>query len=236
MSSTFADARSLIKQFPNTCVDNFYKSPDRIREFALSLNFSRNSSRYPGRRTEDLSKADIDFFDKFRAKLLALHYESLQGVECSIETSFQLVPPYSPEENSPKNRGWIHRDGGNGCLLSGIIYLTPNINKNCGTSLFQIKKGMKLEQEYEASVRECYYGSGIDDNYDNAIELNHDKFDETVTFYNIYNRLVSFDAGSWHAANSFYASDKARLTQVFFVFGVKLASTPLIRSALQNDL
>jgi hypothetical protein len=95
---------------------------------------------------------------------------------------------------------------------------------------------MKLEQEYEASVRECYYGSSIDDNYDNAIELNHDKFDETVTFYNIYNRLVSFDAGSWHAANSFYASDKPRLTQVFFVFGVKLASTPLIRSAIQNDL
>ena len=46
--------------FPS-CVDNFFEDPDKIREFALSLNFNEDGD-YPGYRTKELAKIDQNLY------------------------------------------------------------------------------------------------------------------------------------------------------------------------------
>ena len=58
--------------FPTTCIDNFYKDPDGIRNFALSLNYNDNSGNFPGLRTDNLNKIDAQFYKQSVNKLLSL--------------------------------------------------------------------------------------------------------------------------------------------------------------------
>ena len=55
--------------FPITCLDNFYKDPDKIREFALSCEYKKPSGNYPGLRTEQIKFIDAEFFNNFCFKL-----------------------------------------------------------------------------------------------------------------------------------------------------------------------
>ena len=43
------------ESFPITCYDNFYKDPDTIRKFALTLDYTTDGGFSPGFRTKCLS-------------------------------------------------------------------------------------------------------------------------------------------------------------------------------------
>lgn len=208
-----------MRKFPTTCIDGFYSDPDAVRRFALEQDFCHSSPEWPGKRTKSLDELNKPFFHMFCEKLFSIHYDMKdRQLNWRVITTFQLVPPYSEEEDSPKNMGWIHRDDwsddqGNNTIYAGIIYLTPDINRNCGTSLFK-RINYRLK---ETNAKQDYYGKGIDSNFDENMLEQSIEFEESVRFYNYYNRLVSFDATEYHGVNSFYSSSEPRLTQPFFV-------------------
>ena len=41
-------------KFPTLCVDDFYKNPKQIRDYALSLNYNKDLGIFPGERTKYL--------------------------------------------------------------------------------------------------------------------------------------------------------------------------------------
>ena len=196
------------------CVDNFYSDPDRIREFALAQEFvSSKSGEWPGVRTKDLNLIDEKFFNLFCDKLFSLFVNLKHTqIKYQIKTNFQIVSSMSPDPASPKNSGWIHVD--QGTVFAGVIFLTPDIDLNCGTSIFKLVDKDKLDH---SNTKVDFYKNKIDNQYDDRITKHRDAYVETIRFNNIYNRLVCFDSESSHGANSFYSSTELRLTQVFFV-------------------
>ena len=223
-----------MKNFPALCVDNFYSDPDKVREFALAQTYTKpDNGVYPGKRTSELVNLDRTLFDSFCQRLFSIYYDLRKSeVDLEISTSFQLVEPYENDAQSLKNRGWIHVDS-RGVVFAGVVYLTPNIDGNCGTSLYQLIDESLFDT---SSAKEDYYLHSIDNDFDGAWARTNSAFKETARFNNVYNRLISFDSETFHGINSFYTDKEPRLTQPFFVTKVTTDSaTPLLRMRSFNE-
>ena len=62
--------------FPAVCVDNFYSDPDRVREWALSLEYKPPpAGQWPGKRSEKLHILDSKFFNDFCCKIFSLYFD-----------------------------------------------------------------------------------------------------------------------------------------------------------------
>ena len=205
-----------MRDFPAICVDDFYSDPDSIREWALTLDYDpciKAGGTWPGRRTESLHRIDPVFFDQFCRKIFSLYIDVEQpGPEWRVLTQFQLIDSYDSDSRSKKNTGWIHYD--TGAIFGGIIYLTPNINENCGTSLYKQVKEYNGNENLLAKQR--FFKEGYSDDYEERMVEHESHFLETIEYKNIYNRMISFDSYTAHRANSFY-STTPRLTQIFFI-------------------
>jgi hypothetical protein len=215
--------------FPTIVVDNFWDNPNWVREYALSQKFDV-AGKYPGMRTKNLDELNPQLFEKFVKKVYGIYYdlESIErdGIDLSIriETSFQLIPPYTGDPNDAKDQGWIHMD--HSAIFAGIIYLNPSNPFECGTSIYKPIDESKLD--WSQQERLDFWMGGKEDNYYQAFENNNSNFIETINVSNVYNRLISFDAYSYHGAQNFVTHDEPRLTQVFFVYDSTIES-PLDR-------
>jgi hypothetical protein len=201
-----------MNNYPVMITDGFYSNPDKVREWALSLEYSDSDKTYPGRRTAPLSEIDRDFFHCSVTKFLSLYYDLTNIYEYEVYSAFQLIDPFSPDKSSPSNLGWIHQDSGD-VSLAGILYL--NQTPSSGTNIYEPKEGIDPFDDQEQ--RHKLYGENIiDDDYISAIKRHRDSFNETITVSNKYNRLLSFGSELWHGVDNFH-NDEPRLTQVFFV-------------------
>jgi hypothetical protein len=219
-----------MNNFPSFCVDGFYEDPDYVRELALKeINENPIDVKgvYPGKRTRQLRDINSGLFDKFCHKFFSIFYDmNFSRVRWLMDTTFQLVEPFSKDENSPINRGWVHLDGHVVC--AGVVYLTPDININSGTSVFRLDNQDTVNVGDE---KKKFYTGGEFEEYEAAINRHNSSYTETVRFNNIYNRIIGFDATSYHGVNSYYDKNQFRLTQVFFVHGIDSNSkTPIVRS------
>lgn len=206
-----------MKRFPVTCYDGFYKDPDKIREYALSLEYSKDpNGAWPGKRTSYISSLNPKLFELFVNKISYLFYDLTNSLQMSIQTCFYIVNSFDDDSESIKNKGWIHRDSNNegerNYDFAGIVYLTPDIELDSGTSIYRLKTKNFIDY---SDNRTSYYKDGIDDEFDEHYTKHNSQFEETVRFANIYNRLIMYDATLWHSANS-YHTKQARLMQVFF--------------------
>ena len=200
--------------FPAVCVDNFYSDPDSVREWALSLEYKPPpAGQWPGKRSEKLHILDSKFFNDFCCKIFSLYFDLEKiDVDWVVHTQFQLIEPYDQQPTSIKNTGWIHRDDSS--VFGGVIFLTPDIDLNCGTSIF--KQDKESPGNRSKIAKETFYSTGDDKDYGNILSEHNKCFTETIEYKNVYNRLISFDSETAHKANSFYTTIP-RLTQVFFV-------------------
>jgi hypothetical protein len=203
-----------MKNIPAMCVDEFYSDPDKIREFALSQTYyPSDTGKYPGSRTLGLQILDEKFYNSFCQKLFSLFFNLEQtAVKYQVGTSFQLIESMHHDPTSLKNLGWVHLD--DNVVFAGVIFLTPNIDLNCGTSIFKLVDESKLDK---SDAKSRFYKDQTDLNYDEEFQRHRSAFIETIRFNNIYNRLICFDAESAHGVNNYYSSTEPRLTQVFFV-------------------
>jgi hypothetical protein len=119
--------------------------------------------------------------------------------------------------------GWVHYD--ENVIFAGVIFLTPKIDLNCGTSIFKIVDKEKLDL---SNAKKDFYKNGIDSDYDNRIQSHRDAYIETIRFNNVYNRLIAFDSSCAHGVNSYYSDSDPRLTQVFFVTKIDTKTKPPI--------
>jgi hypothetical protein len=215
------------KRFFSVCIDDFFDDPDTIRKFALSLPmYSDPNGDWPGKRTLPLQDIDFEFWNTLFLKILSAYFD-LKHEEIGWDNSaitFQQISSYSKVKDDPINVGWIHKD--NSWDLAGLIYLTPNADKDCGTSLFN------LNPEHESShlhIRQGAKNIWTKDSkeinskeYIKQLQENNNKFIEKTKFQNIYNRCIIYDANEFHRANNFYTGSDDRLTCVFFLNGIKV--------------
>ena len=213
--------------FPIICVDNFFDNPQEVRDLAFSLDFSESDPRYPGKRTKQLHEVAPEYFDFFCKRLMGIFYDFREkDVSWEIYTTFQLIEKFG---NNSLNKGWVHCDTPN--IFAGVLYLNQNSNLESGTSIFKPKSigAQPINVEQKNDFYKNNYGN---EETVKALNENNEKFIETITFKNVYNRLIGFGGEHFHAVNSFVVDQEPRLTQVFFVRRVSANWYPMPNSRL----
>jgi len=219
------------KSFYSVCVDNFFENPDVIREFGLSLEKqSDNRGDWPGLRTDFLHNIDVTFSNTFLMKVLSCYFNfNYENISWSnSQVFFQRIPKFSNDKDDVKNIGWIHQD-----LefdFAGLVYLTPNIDINSGTSLFNLKNENENWIKYQKHKTLLNLNKKIENcEYEKEFNENSNRYYEKTKFNNVYNRLICYDAKEHHRANNFFSSCDDRLTLVFFVKDINYDLSPYNR-------
>ena len=177
--------------------DNFYKFPDAIRDRALSLRYWHcdrhpTGGNWPGARSAYISDVVPDIFLEFTSNIYNIFgWESDKKV--FFETNFQGCTKGDGDS-------WVHQD----VMVQnhthvGLIYLTPNPEKDSGTILYEPKKDLDPEAFAKNNGDPCHY-------------------DIADVAENVFNRCIIYSPDYWHKSNVYFGNniDNCRLTQVFF--------------------
>jgi hypothetical protein len=197
---------------PVLIYDDFFNTPDAIRNFALGLDFPDKGEAWPGYRTKALHLNESKFFHYVNERILRLLFS-----EPDPEFSYYAKTCFQKITGIPPTKGWIHTDKD---VLTAIVYLTPNAALNTGTSIYRLKENLiGYDAKNLMPVKERLYSHG--DNLEEAllgVEENNSAFEETINISNLYNRLVVFDSSCFHAAQELCSSEEGheRLTLISF--------------------
>ena len=100
-----------MQNVPGIVIDDFYSDPDRVRDWALQQEFTREGEgAWPGKRTKPLDILDPYFYQQFVNKVFSIFMPVEHDIDARVQTMFQLIPNFEDDPKSPKNLGWIHDD------------------------------------------------------------------------------------------------------------------------------
>lgn len=196
-------------------IDNFYKDPDKVRNFALSQEFknckeANAGGNWPGRRTSFLhnlnQELSDDFHNAFLGNLLENNPIKYGGY---IETNFQLC--YESDGDS-----WVHYDTPTWhCTHVGVVYLHPDPPENSGTLFYEFNEEHRQEfEEYAARNNNLWFKLNRDQDSKEFYKF----FKQTMCVPNKYNRAIIYGPNSWHKSDRYFGStpETGRLFQPFF--------------------
>jgi hypothetical protein len=196
-------------------VDNFFKDPEEILKLGKSLP-KEIIGKQPGKRSKQLWEIDDTLYSTILQKILTCYYD-LDYVSLTWSASnmcFHEIDRFSEDKNDIRNKGWIHQDGN--VTVAGLIYLTPDIDPDSGTSLWTLKPNVeiKIQSDYTSSDGEEYVKQYLEQ---------QEFLTEKLRFQNVFNRMIIYDAMEWHGANSYYHLDgkDPRLTLAYFIEGIE---------------
>jgi hypothetical protein len=172
-------------------VDNFYKDPLLVRNFALNQEFQADLRYFKGKRSACFR------FDGLKERFeKILNRKIINWEKYGTNGCFQ----YCVAED-------LHVYHYDFQQYAGVLFLTPDAPIQSGTQFFRSKhtKKMRVEKEEHSLV----FAKGF---YDST------EFESVDTVGNIFNRIVLFDARMIHAAPIYFGSNKqnGRLFQLFF--------------------
>tara|TARA_R110000803_G_scaffold174097_1_gene236721 strand:- start:9 stop:674 length:666 start_codon:yes stop_codon:yes gene_type:complete len=211
---------------PVTILDNFFDNPDTLRDWGLSLEYKPDpEGRFPGKRTECLSLINTPLYEYLNAKVFSLFFENLIPYECNLY--FQLIEGYQGD-------GWIHQDSD---VFTFIIYLSPENEINCGTSLYNLKPNVIFPgNSFEGYnivnlIRNHYKTKYLSPEIKNIKDQYHESaFNKTLDIKDKYNRLLCFSSELHHNSNDLTNNETSRLTLIGFVRKLHTSNLPIIRS------
>lgn len=204
----------VVDKFFPIVVDDFFDNPDVIRNLGLSLE-KEQVGEQPGLRSKQLWEIDGKLHNEILTKILSCYFDTdyFNITWESSNMNFHENESFHEAKTNIANKGWIHQDvdvmGSD--QLAGLIYLTPDIDQDSGTSLYKLKPDAWIKPI--AEEKEDY--------------LKHRaKFDRKLEFKNFYNRLVTYDTQEWHGASSYWSDPKKdnRMTLTFFIGGIQCQS------------
>lgn len=184
-------------------VDDFYKDPDFIREWAIKeIEFSPSNYHKGERATNRFStNATKETLEKIIGKEIYNwnHERYANGI-------FQFCTADQPIVYHVDNQTY-----------AGMVFLTKDAPLRTGTSFYRSKETGDFKFDSEKRNTEAYFRafSGRSEEMNFYDGTNFEKVDEVG---NKYNRLVLFDAKNIHAATQYFGDriDNARFFQMFF--------------------
>ena len=217
---------------PTSCVDDFYNDPHKVRNFALSLDYSNETGIYPGVRSKPLNEIDYYFFDNFCKKIFSLFYNfQYEPVKWKVDAFFHKIYPY---EDQDLNVGDIHQDNTGEGVISGLIYLNPDPLLDSGTSFYRLKKNQTLtavDLENKTILKKKFFKENENSiGFKKHFQKHNSKFEKILEVKNVYNRMIAYPSNIWHGQTDYRMYNEPRLTQVFFVKELEFCTTPILRS------
>ncbi len=185
-------------------VENFYEDPDKVREYAMTLEFNRHSQYHKGSRTEvkTVFEGTKEFFEAtLKKKITAWHEHIYNGV-------FQYCTAEEPLVYHTDNQSY-----------AAVVFLTPDAPPECGTSFYKSKHNGLMN--YPTPQDCAKHGKSAQALFDDMFAGNfYDKtrWELVDTIGNVYNRMVIFDAKKVHAASAYFGNsmENSRLFHMFF--------------------
>ena len=199
------------KFFP-IIVDDFFSFPCKIRDYGKQLAKEKVSDK-PGLRSKQLWEINPNLHNEILKKVLSCYFDlDYMNISWKLSNcSFHETPP---------GHGFIHQDntvrqpGEPDNEVAGLIYLTPDIDPDAGTSLWNLKPDEIVKPQHNQSQ-----------------EAHNEKFTEKLRVQNFFNRMIAYDSSEWHASNGEWIEGKdARLTLAFFIGGIEVSQFPLERT------
>jgi hypothetical protein len=192
---------------PTIILDNFFRYPEKIVDFAKSLNYAEsNDGRWPGKRSGLIHEIDPIFFNEFCRKVMKTLWP-VEGdnffYQCNL--MFQSIPNVYP------NDGWIHQDSDQ---ITAIVYLSKH--KECGTSIFE-PRFHKTTFANTTEKKQIYINKDFK-NEKKLLKENNEQYEETISVKSRFNRIIIFDSNQIHSAQKFLEKDISddRLTLIGF--------------------
>ena len=173
-------------------VDNFYRDPNELRQYALSAEYYTDIRYFKGQRS----------CRPYRPQIIKLAFEKIMNRQIENWDNyghngvFQICTAEDPQVYH-----WDEQK------YAAMIYLVPNANLESGTRLHRsITTGTRNRNEPNADAS---FAGGF---YDST------KFDIVDSAGNVYNRLVIMDAQCIHSAGPYFGQGPSdgRLTHLFF--------------------
>jgi len=215
--------------FPTLVVNDFLDNPDKVRQMALAMDYEPTNGNYPGSRTKNLNEINPKLFNYMSQKFFSAFFDFNIPIKWNITVCFQKIDAFSNDKDAPINDGWIHTDDDTN-ILSGVLYLNPDPAPYTGTNMCQPKSdkfSYNIDPKYDDAKISLYRDNIKLEDYDENIREHNDMFTDTIQVSNLYNRLIAFDARSFHHANSYhFFGDEPRLTCNFFVNSITTPSIP----------
>jgi len=173
-------------------IDNFYKRPFVVREFALNQEFEESPEYHKGlrTRTQFINNEIKDVFES------ALNVKIKEWTKYATNGIFQYC--------TAKDSLVYHTDQQ---MYAGILFLSPDAPLNTGTTFWKSKKTLLMTASAEQ------YGSTFSGgHYDST------NFEPVDAIGNVFNRLILFNSQMIHSATRYFGQTKedSRLFQLFF--------------------
>lgn len=204
----FANLDDVIQHNPNTkpeliVVDNFYKDPDLVREYALAQEFKANELYHKGARTQRSyipSWTQAEFSRLLNKEVTA--FVGATGVFQYCVAKDNVVYHYDTQE------------------YAAMVYLSPDAPLQTGTQTYRSKLtglfGAATDADAARLGKSKEEIDTLSFNGNNFYDRHNMELVDSVA--NVYNRMVIFNARALHAATSYYGSTKenARLFHLYF--------------------
>jgi hypothetical protein len=184
-------------------VDDFYRSPDSLRRFALRCEFVESPQAHKGRRTREVYRNDT-----LKATFESLLQRRITRWDYMTNGVFQCC--------TAEDRLVYHMDLQ---TYAAAVFLTPNAPLNSGTSFFRSKDTGLRRAPSDSDVLRTGLSKErlLRDTFKNG-HYDNSNLDLVDTVANVYNRLVLWDARLIHSASSYFGDslETGRLFQLFF--------------------
>jgi hypothetical protein len=193
--------------YPTYCIDNFLEDPDQIVEHSKQYKYTRaEDGRWPGERANLSNTAVNNFLLKKIFKVI--HPNMTDNFRSLAQSMFQRI------NNEHGKSGWIHTDPRD--ELTAIIYLSKH--KGCGTSIYQPKTFESFCTTEDNIIKSNFYKSlNYSKKYEKHLEAHNNKFNETIYFESVYNRLIIFNSNDYHGVKNLKIGSEPRLTFITFI-------------------
>lgn len=218
--------------FPTVVIDDFFKDPLAVREYALSLDYYPGKN-YSGIRTNNLIEDNPWFANEVCMKLLASC--GIPVREYKAEVNFHLTGKEFGES------GWPHQDYEyyEGSIFASVTYLTPKLHGvDNGTSLYKIKKFEDTSNSWKDMQETFQTGEDTPDKKKKYLS----NFEETVRIGGAFNRMTAYDARKPHCGNNYFGETKedTRLTMLVFFKNLQISMpqghTPILYADMMSNI
>lgn len=191
--------------YPFLCVDNFFDNPKKILDFSSTFKFTSDpNGRWPGFRSPETNKTNLDFFKYSTTKMVSVLYPM-----CYKQLTWKAYQYFVLIKENHKLQSWVHSDEPS--EFTTIVYLS---NEQVGTNIYdhtQFHSGFT-----HADVKENYFKGTINQEQALITQKDHLKdFTPTISFTSKFNRMILFDASCYHAPDNLVGEHRLTLITFF---------------------
>ena len=194
-------------------VDNFYRDPDSVRNYALSTEYEEPGRKnWPGR--DSIHEHGKEELTNMISQIVG---EKLTTKPCNKCSYFRITKQgeYGTQD--------IHFDPNPGLIWAGVIYLTPTFQPNAGTKFWKHRlTGWEFAPTQEEAAKYNINSHQDMVGFFNTEGKDRSKWIETDNVSFKYNRLVLFNPFTFHSNGEWFGTtnEDARLVQLLFFHGL----------------